>query len=399
MAPRNFRDGELNIPESGDGIPDILDEAAWLPRFCCSLRHELMDKGYGTGGLGLRIAGDAFGGDERKLPDGKSVGQGSWEDVNRTWVASGEDPWSTYRYSGAAAHLAYCLQIAGTKDPKGVDWAKEAAETYAWAQKNTLPGDDKKGPPLRYARAYAAAALFRLTGDRAYEKQFAADTADITASTLIWDERRYGPMVYALGGGPAPQDPQTLGRIRAALLATADDEVNTASKRSLRWGGNYYMPMLVGQQTTPQALETAVGYALTRKSDPQRARRYLAVLYTTADYFLGCNSLNMTWATGLGVRHPNQVFHMDAWYNGKDGPHPGVVPYGPWRKAHDQGVGPWDADWPNQTLYPSIDNWPGNERWYDNRCAPLGSEFTIHQTTAPSAAIFGLLCAPGPAGQ
>ena len=79
IAPGNFRDGELNIPESGNGVPDILDEAAWLPRFCHRLRVELLRKGYGTGGIGLRIAGDAFGGDEKSLPDGKKVGQGSWE--------------------------------------------------------------------------------------------------------------------------------------------------------------------------------------------------------------------------------------------------------------------------------------------------------------------------------
>jgi endoglucanase len=373
MAPRNFRDGELNIPESGDGVPDILDEAAWLPRFCCSLRHELMDKGYGTGGLGLRIAGDAFGGDEKKLPNGQTVGQGSWEDVDRTWVASGEDPWSTYRYAGAAAHLAYCLQVAGARDPQGVDWQKEATEAYAWAQKNTLPGDEKTGPPLREARSYAAAALFRLSGEKAYERQF------------------------ALGGGQMQRDPALLDRIRAAVLYTADQLlIVTPSKRALRWGGNYSMPMLVGQQTTPLVLTGAVGYTLTKKADPAKARQYLAALYTTCDYFLGGNSLNMTWVTGLGPRHPNQVMHLDAWYNGKDQFHPGIVPYGPWRKAHDEGVGPWDSDWANKTLYPSIDNWPGNERWYDNRCAPLNGEFTIHQNIAPSMAIYGFLCAPGP---
>ncbi len=215
MAPRNFRDGELNIPESGDGIPDILDEAAWLPRFCCSLRHELMDKGYGTGGLGLRIAGDAFGGDERKLPDGKSVGQGSWEDVDRTWVASRRGPVVHLPLRRRGRAPGVLPADSGRGGPEGRRLAKEAAEAYAWAQKNTRPGDEKKGPPLRYARAYAAAALFRLTGDRAYEKQFAADTADITPTTLVWGDRRYGPMVYALGGGPAPQDPQTLARVRA----------------------------------------------------------------------------------------------------------------------------------------------------------------------------------------
>src|SRR5205814_153778 len=52
MAPRNFVDGDLNIPESGNGVPDILDEAAWLPRFCHRLRRELMEKHYGSGGIG-----------------------------------------------------------------------------------------------------------------------------------------------------------------------------------------------------------------------------------------------------------------------------------------------------------------------------------------------------------
>jgi hypothetical protein len=374
-------------------MPDILDEAAWLPRFCYSLRHELMDKGYGTGGVGLQVDGDPF------KPTGKNVGPGSWNDVNRNWVASGEDPWSTYRYAGAAAQLAYCLQIAGVKDAQGVDWQKEAAEAYAWAQKNTRPGDEKKDPLwgvwLRDQRSYAAAALFRLTGEKAYEKQFAADTADVTATTLLTGD--FGAMLYALGGGKMQPEPGLRDRIRAAVLYTADQiAIETPAKRALRWGGNYSMPMLVGQQTTPWVLEGAVGYTLTKKTDPAKSRRYLGALYTTCDYFLGCNSLNMTWVTGLGPRHPNQVFHLDAWCNGKSTPHPGIIPYGRWLKAKDQGAGTWDADWPNPTLYPSIDNWPGNERWYDNRYAPLGSEFTIEQNTAPTEAIFGFLSAPGP---
>ena len=397
MAPNNFSDGELNLPESRNGVPDILDEAAWLPRFCYRLRHELLEKHYGTGGLGLRIAGDAFGEDEKKLPDGKKVGQGSWEDVHRTWAASGEDPWSTYRYAGAAAHLAYCLTLAKAKDPEGVDWAREAAEAYAWARKNTRAGDDQKGPPLREPRAYAAAALFRLTGDKACEQQFAADTADIAPGTTLWDDRQYGPILFALAGGPARPEASLRQRMRSAVLATAAAlAIEVPSKRALRWGGNWYMPMLVGQQTTPLVLQAAAGYVLTRETDPSKARLYLAALYTTCDYFLGCNSLNMTWVTGLGPRHPLQVFHLDAWYNGQGQFHPGIIPYGPWRKEKDRGQGPWDAAWPHPTVYPPIDSWPGNERWFDNRCSPMNSEFTIHQNTAPAAALFGFLCAPRP---
>ncbi len=399
LAPRNFRDGELNIPESRNGVPDILDEAAWLPRFCHRLRNELLKKGYGTGGIGLRIAGDAFGGDEKTVPGGKKVGQGSWEDVNRTWAASGEDPWSTYRYAGAAAHLAYCLELAGTADPEGVDWTAEARQAYDWAKSHTRPGDDTPKHPLTAPRAYAAAALFRLTGERAYESQFESDTAGDALRGALWEEGQYGPEVYALAGGKGRPDPVLLERVRAAILAAADELNDTAARRALRWGGNWYMPMLVGQQTTPLVLQLAVAHALALPTDRARAQRYLATLYTTCDYYLGCNALNMTWVTGLGPRHPVHVFHMDAWYNGKDRCHPGVIPYGPWRKERGEGLGPWDVAWPHKTVYPPIDAWPGNERWFDNRCSPMNSEFTIHQNLAPATAIFGILCTPGAAAR
>ena len=394
MAPGNFTDGELNIPESGNGVPDLLDEAAWLPRFFFRLRHELLSKGYGTGGVGSRIAGDGFGSDEKQLPDGRSVGQGSWEDVDRTWAVSGEDPWSTYCYAGTAAHLAVCLALAQTKDPDGVDWAREATESYTWAVQNTRPGDEEKAPSLRPARAYAAAALFRLSGDKRYEQQFASDTADIATTNQLGDDSQYGPMVYALGGSQAKADSLLLDRMRGAILTTADAAVDTAGKRALRWGGNWFMPMLVGQQTTPLVFPVAVAHTLVHATDPTKAQRYQAVLHTTCDYFLGGNALNMSWITGVGPRHPQQVFHMDAWYNEKNAFHPGIIPYGPWRKEKDEGQGPWDVAWPHASVYPSIDKWPGNERWFDNRCSPMNSEFTVHQNTGPAAALFGFLCAP-----
>lgn len=392
MAPRNFTDGELNIPESGNGIPDIVDEAAWLPRFCHRLRRELMDKGWGTGGVGLRVAGDAFGSDEGTTADGKKVGRGSWEDTDRIWMVSGEDPWSTYRYAGVAANLARFVK----RDPEGVDWAREARDCYAWAQANTRPGDEEKDDRrLRHIRAYAAASLFALTGDKAYEDQLLKDTEWIEPSTYLSSEQQYyGPAVYVLHG---KGDPKLQERLRASLLHTADETlVVTPSKRALRWGGNFSMPMLVGQQTTPLILDGAIGHAVARTHDPERARKYRAALYATCDYFLGTNALNQTWITGVGPRFPSEIFHMDAWYNGKGRYHPGLIPYSPWRKGKDEGQGPWDGDWANPTAYPPIDRWPGNERWFSNRCSPMASEFTIHQNIGPAAAIYGFLCAEKP---
>jgi endoglucanase len=388
IAPKNFQDRDLNIPESGDGVPDILSEASWLPRFCARLRAELVAKGFGTGGVGLRVAGDAFGSDEGTLPDGTKVGRGSWEDTDRIWMVSGEDPWSTFRYAGCAAQLATFVK----KDPGGVDWKREAVESYDWALTNARPGDEEKdGNRLRAHRAYAAASLFALTGDTKYEQQLARDTDWITGTTGLWNEiELYGPAVYALNGRG---DAALLTKLRTAILFTADQSlIETPKKRALRWGGNFSFPMLIGQQTTPMVLDGAIGWALTRGGDPARARAYRAALLTTCDYFLGTNSLNQTWITRVGPRYPTEMFHMDAWYNGRGEYHPGLIPYSPWRKEKPLGQGPWDADWPNSTVHPPIDAWPGNERWFSNRCSPLASEFTIHQNVGPSAAIYGILC-------
>lgn len=389
-APRNFADKELNIPESGNGVPDIIDEAAWLPRFCYRLRHELLKKQWGTGGIGLRVSGDAFGGD--------GDGIASYQDVNRTWVVSGEDPWSTFRYAAAAAHLAWCLKLAKAADPEEIDWTKEAVESWAWATRTLTPADEAKHDP-RDERMYAAAALFRLTGEPQYQQSLERDTATWKETDQLWGQRAYGPWIHLLGalpgsGSAGKADPSLVERLRASVLATIRTAaVETPSKRALRWGGNFWMPMLVGQQTTPWILEGIIGATLFKESDPAFATQCRAAVVTSCDYVLGTNALNHTWVTGLGARHVNQVFHLDAWYNGKTTPHPGVIPYGPWKKEKDLGMGPWDQAWPHKTVYPVIDQWPGNERWFDNRCSPMNSEFTVHQNNCFAAAAFGFLCA------
>jgi len=401
VAPQNFRAGELNLPESTNGLPDILNEAGWLPRFCYRLRHELMTNGWSTGGLGLRIAGDAFGTDT--VPP--STCNGSWQDTNRLWAASGADPWSTYFYAGVCAHMAYCLSLAGASDPQGINWLDEATNAYAWAQGNTLPGDNTNSNsripcPLSYLRAYAAAGIFRMTGNANLQSQFESDIPQSSFNNWCWDQgfQSYPVMIYALAGGQfnASYDPAYLAWARSSLVTSANNNwlAFTCNQRACRWGGNYYFPMLVGQQTTPNIVEGIVCYAVAQKlGQSATATNYLGNLYTTADYFLGCNAANTTWVTGLGSRHPNQVFKLDCFALGY---HDGLVPYGPWVTDNTNYSGMWvtDHNYADQTDYPpgATPNWPGNECWNNNRWSPLSSEFTISQNTAPTAALFGFLC-------
>lgn len=378
IAPKNFSDGELNIPESGNGVPDILDEAAWLPRFCHRLRKELLQKRYGTGGIALRVCPDPWGGEKD--------GEASYDDT-RPWVCAAEDPEPTFRYAGVAAQLA---EVLNGKDPEKVDWKKEAIESYQWALKNTRSGDEAR---VKNNRMYAAAALCRLTGEDEYLQQFSKDASGIKESSVISYESHFGPIVFAMPGGVPRKDSQILSRITKAVIASADERgINTPKKRALRWAGDFGFPMLIGQQTTPWAIDIASAYAIVKNSDPAKATAYRTALYNNADYFMGTNALNTTWITGVGARFPTQVFHIDAWYNGKGQFHPGLIPYSPWRVEAGWGNGPWSHEWAFQTAYPKIDQWPGNEMWFSNRCSPMGSEFTVHQNIGPAAAMYGILC-------
>jgi hypothetical protein len=363
VAPGNFAPKELNLPESNKVVPDILNEAAWLPRYCYRLRHALKEKGWGTGGLGLRVCGDHFGSDTGP----EDVGRGSWQDVDRTWIVSGEDPLSTYQYAGAAAQLARAFEIAHISDPANVDWRKEAIESWNWAKSKTRPGDEVK---LVQQRAYAAGALAALTRGGEYESQLDRDTAAINANSELWDASLFGPVAYLMAPATNRKNVNLEQRLRAAVLHTAELGVASADKRALRWGGSFGMPMLVGQQTTPMIEPIIAAYGITHDE------RFRTVMFTTADYFLGTNPLNMTWVTGLGPRNPLHVFHMDSWYR-PAGLSPGIVPYGIWRKENEQGAGPWDHDWANKSVYPKIESWPGAERWFSNQCSPMASEFTV----------------------
>ncbi|MBA4410037.1 MAG: glycoside hydrolase family 9 protein [Bacteroidota bacterium] len=389
ISPENYADGELNIPEGKNGIPDILDEASWLIRYFYRTRQELIKKGFGTGGVGGRVCGDHFGGDGEGKP--------SYEDIARTWIISGEDPHTTFKYAALAAQLAFCLKTLNVADPEGVDWQKEARETYDWAKANTKVGDESTKPAigvlLKDIRSFAAASLYQLTGESKYHDQLKTDLSGITSTTNLTGENRWGPFVYATMKNQTA-DAALQPKLTSAFKTTANALVSTANLRACRWGGDFYMPMLVGQSTTPLIFEIIMGWKLVKDSDPALATTYKTCVQNTADYFLGNNPLNTTWITGLGLRRPERVFHMDSWYNGKDEMAPGITPYGPWRKeSYSTAQGPWDMAWAFKSIYPTtVTNWPGHERWFGNSTTPMNAEFTVHQNTIMNAVVYGFLC-------
>jgi uncharacterized membrane protein YgcG len=418
-APEKFVDGELSIPESGNGLPDLLDEARWLIRFYHRTRHAIMDAGYGTGGVGgARVMGDLWGGETSKDANGNEVTKASWTDTDRTWIVSGEDVWTTFRYAALAAQLAFNLNKLGKPDPEGIDWANEAKEAYAWAQAHVTPADlvKKFDFDLLHYRMYASASLYRLTGDSTYHDTFKQDypSAKFGDKTLpdqadweakVDDETRYAAFMYMSLGADRPTDAAIHAKLAAAFANVVQEQMEFSEKRGARWGGSPWFPMLVGQGTTPGIETTIIALHLLAAEAPTLVEKWKWAFYTTADYFLGNNPLNTTWAVKLGERSPTGVFRIDNWFMSKPGPAPGYIPYGPWAtdKTSFWPLGSCSANWVLDKYvprtYPRISNdangivneWPGHEQWWNLRTAPLTAENTIHQTNCPSAVVFGAL--------
>jgi uncharacterized protein YjdB len=414
FAPDRFGDNELNLPESGNGIPDLVDEASWLIKFNYRLRKELKAKGYSNGGVGgARVCADVYteidGSAESNLP--------SWKETRHT-VITKADAFMTFIYAGEAAQFACILKRLG-KDPKNfkvemlddvdfakmtkdnVNWILEAEEAYVWASApdNQPAKGTNYDAPLATYKMYAAANLFRLTGKDEYNTAAKAELAKLQNASSIIGDQRFGVYSYLLSN-TKKADKNLQIALKNAVISTANtDGISSSNSRACRWGGSISFPMLVGQATTPSVFETLIAACLTKD------KKYEDVVHTTADYFLGTNPLHTTWITGVGPRPAACGFHLDTRYNNNWVTYPGWIPYGPWSMAYGYtpytwvidgvsmqgGHGPWNKDWANFSMYPVMENWPGHERWNSNIHAPMSAENTIHQNTVYGAVTYGFV--------
>jgi hypothetical protein len=253
-------------------------------------------------------------------------------------------------------------------------------------------------------RLYAAACLYRLSGNPIFHNQLLADLPQALNDngdpyyqmySVLLEDWIYPVFIYLMQSDNAVLDPDVTNLFESITISTSNfmlrDYIDT---RACRWGGNYWFPMLVGQGTTPMVHHQAMAYAIGKKRGFTDAPGWLAGMHHTADYFLGNNPLNMCWITGLGERQPKGIYHLDSWYNGSDVPRKGIVPYGPWLGDYSPDpIGPWTHLWAHRKIYPPIEVWPGHERWFDQRHSPLTCEFTIQQNLLPAAMVYGFLAA------
>ena len=310
--PDFFADGSLNIPESGNGVPDLLDEVRWELEWMLRMQRE-------DGAVYHKVT-------TREYP---ALGTLPAEDRGALYVF-GPTSADTAFFAGAMA------QAAQTFAPYDAEFAQTcldaAQQAWAWLEKHPeqVPAGGFRNPPPSefpmgggydlYAselghRLWAAGALFQATGDRRYEDAFAAYLAQMdthSVHTMTWaDGHMLGLFAYLNADNASPETWQQA----AAIVQDAAQHILEVTFRSgygvalhgrsgdfaYVWGSNQV------------ALAHGLHLMLTDALFPDP--RYEHAARAQVQYIFGVNPLGKMYFTGLGanpVEHPhhNVSYHF-----------------------------------------------------------------------------------------
>lgn len=368
VAPRKFYDGQLNVPEKDNGIPDILDEALWALKLWIGLQDE-------DGGVynGTESEGDPnFFQTVDRDPKGD--------------FAYAKDSHGSFLFAGAMAHASRLLKAVGKKE-MAADYLTRARRAYDWGVKNKPQTNDTKlfGAYYTVPLAYAAAQLFHTTGEDVYHKAFLDNTpwkknpkAKMIASDNSYD---LTSAAYAYAAvPPSMADPAVHSDVVRAICEEADLYIEASNKAPYKFVRHPYAPINWGTGAYEHFL-SVVWHAWAFTDNKLKVKSYREAMIKTADNTLGCNPLNICWIVGLGSNSIHAPLH-NSRFNPSGFSVAGMQAQGPDNCGKEYGY--------TATLYPKRDNTPPLYCFVDAIFAIEMDEGTvIHQ--AETMAAFGLL--------
>jgi endoglucanase len=333
----------LKIPESGNGTPDILNEARWNLEWMLKMQD-------GDGGVWHKQTSDHFSGfvapQDDTLPS-EVIGTGS----------------APYKSTCATADLAAVAAIAArVYQPFDAQFAarnlEAARRAWAWAEKN--PNVTFRNPPgvstgeygdrnCSDERLWAAAELARTTGEAAFNDYFLQNYAQFL-TTLdsppgeSWSQvAPMGLWSYALSGQKGA-DAKAADAIRQRTLAAAHEVVKRTRANPYHismkttdyvWGSNgvaagYGMYLLIANHFSPD-----VSFA-----DAARDNLH---------YLLGRNTFSLSWVTQVGENPFQHPHHRPS--GAKGAAWPGLLSGGPNAGRQDAVLAKLPRDLPPAKVY------------------------------------------------
>jgi len=316
-------DSTLRVPETGNGVPDVLDEARWELDFMMSMQvpegetyagmvhHKVHD--YGWTGLPLMPADDSY---TRYLHRPSTA-------ATLNLAATAAQGARLFRpYDGDYADTL----LAAAKT--AWDAALATPDLYAPVSDGTNGGGAYDDDDVTDEFYWAAAELYLTTKDAEYEDYLLASplsTADVFSTTgFDWG---HTAALGQLDLATVPNGYPDRDAIVASVVSTADALIAVQAEQ----GFGQPLPadaFVWGSNATVLNNEVVIATAYDLTGDP----RYLEAARTGMDYILGRNGLNRSYVTGYGsVYSENQHSRWYAAQLDPAYPHPpaGAIAGGP----------------------------------------------------------------------
>ncbi len=302
--PTLFSDQHLSIPETGNSVPDLLDEIKWGLDWILKMQDE-------SGGFYQKVWPSIV--DQMPAQD----------KTKRQIYDKGPDGSSilpTAAAANAAAALAHASIVFAKSAPAFAAQCKAASiKAWEWLEKHP---DEIAAEGMTYSekgdkdnRLWAAFALYRLTGDEKYHsyikanyKNFASAWSDKTGNAggertmLAWPH-------YFLS---ARQDPALAAWHKSSFQTWRKTQLDRW--KMLPWGNflldeNYYWSSNAASAQTLQVL------ALNSRAHKLGEADVLQAAIRNHDYLLGANPVRVSFVSGAGeesVKHVySQIYNND----------------------------------------------------------------------------------------
>ncbi len=285
---------DTNVPESGNGVPDLLDEARWALEWMLSVQEP-------SGGFRNTTCQERYGRYGTNRPEGMSP------------YRSGEV--GTLPTGRATGTLAYAAQLFRPHDAAFADRCLEAARRgYAYLALH--PGESTDGPTCpafrqdgdarvgRDVRMYAAAGMLLATAEERFRDDFEASFEELSNDPSAYRFNVYAALLYLRSPAGIPARKEA---IRARLRQRAREAREDGERHPFGWASRYFWGSIAA------GFHRAAGFSVQAcLADPAGASADCEQALANVHYALGRNYLQHCYVSGLrGVtRGRTHAFHQ-----------------------------------------------------------------------------------------
>jgi endoglucanase len=319
--PAYFQAQHVNLPESGNGIPDVLNEALWNLAWMQSMQdpHD--------GGVYHKLTNKTF--DPMVMPE---------QAISARYVVQ-KTTAATLDFAAVMASASRVLRPYEDKLP-GLPAQMLAAAKAAWTWARAHPDQVYRQPADIVTGEYgdanlddefmwAAAELYISTADDSYYR--AMPSAAVPATVPAWDDVASLAWI-SLAHHRDGLSPIADRALIANRIMTLADALLAASQRSAYAVAMQQADFVWGSNAVAlnQAIMLLQGYRLGGQ------RAYLNAAQSAFDYVLGRNATGYSFVTGFGSQSPLHPHHRPSQADHVTAPVPGFLVGGPQPGQQDQ---------------------------------------------------------------